>query len=198
MRMARLISGMMLAMTLTGCGFQSIPQAKNDVEAATAEITNQYKRRADLIPNLVETVKGYATHEQDTLTQVTQARANATNTTIDAGNMTPDKLQQFQKAQGELTSALSRLMVVVEKYPDLKADRNFRELQAQLEGTENRITIARQRGIEAIRQFNNLVTVPPTSWTNSILYHYEKMPQWDVSAEEKGKVETAPKVDFKK
>ncbi len=198
MRMARLISGMILAMTLTGCGFQSIPQAKNNVEAATAEIANQYKRRADLIPNLVETVKGYATHEQDTLTQVTQARANATNTTIDAGNLTPDKLQQFQKAQGELTSALSRLMVVVEKYPDLKADRNFRELQAQLEGTENRITIARQRGIEAIRQFNNLVTVPPTSWTNSIIYHYEKMPQWDVSAEEKGKVETAPKVDFKK
>lgn len=198
MQMARLISGMILVLTLTGCGFQSIPQAKNSVEAATAEVANQYKRRADLIPNLVETVKGYATHEQDTLTQVTQARANATNTTIDAGNLTPDKLQQFQKAQGELSSALSRLMVVVEKYPDLKADRNFRELQAQLEGTENRITIARQRGIEAIRQFNNLVTVPPTSWTNSILYHYEKMPQWDVSPEEKGKVETAPKVDFKK
>lgn len=198
MRIARVITGLMLVGTLTGCGFQSIPQAKNNVEAATAEIANQYKRRADLIPNLVETVKGYASHEQDTLTAVTQARAEATNTTIDAGNLTPEKLQQFQKAQGDLSSALSRLMVVVEKYPDLKADRNFRELQAQLEGTENRITIARQRGIQAIQQFNNLVTVPPTSWTNSLLYHYEKMPQWDVSPEEKGKVETAPKVDFKK
>lgn len=198
MRTARVLSGLMLAVTLTGCGFQAIPQAKNNVEAATAEIANQYKRRADLIPNLVETVKGYASHEQETLTAVTQARAEATNTTIDAGNMSPEKLQQFQKAQSDLSSALSRLMVVVEKYPDLKADRNFRELQAQLEGTENRITIARQRGIQAIQEFNNLVTVPPTSWTNSLLYHYEKMPQWDVSPEEKGKVETAPKVDFKK
>lgn len=198
MRTTRILSVFILMFTLSGCGFQSIPQAKNNVEAATAEIANQYKRRADLIPNLVETVKGYASHEKDTLTAVTQARADATNTTIDAANMSPEKMQQFQKAQGELSSALSRLMVVVEKYPDLKADRNFRELQAQLEGTENRITIARQRGIQAIQQFNNLVTVPPTSWTNSILYHYEKMPQWDVSPDEKGKVETAPKVDFNK
>lgn len=192
----RMFAGAVLALTLSGCGFQAIPQAKNHVEAATAEVTNQYKRRMDLIPNLVQTVKGYATHERETLEGVTQARASATAVTIDPTKMTPEDLAKFQAAQGNLSQALGRLMVVAERYPELKADRNFQELQAQLEGTENRITVARQRHIEAIQQFNNLVTVPPTSWMNSIMYHYEKMPQWDVSAEEKGKVESAPAVDF--
>ncbi|PIT98656.1 MAG: LemA family protein [Bdellovibrionales bacterium CG10_big_fil_rev_8_21_14_0_10_45_34] len=165
---------------LTGCGIQSIPQAKNEVEGALAETTNQYKRRADLIPSLVEVVKGYAKHEKETLEGVVEARAKATQMNIDASNVSPDQLQKYQQAQGSLSQALGRLMVVVERYPDLKANQNFRDLQAQLEGTENRITVARNRYIESIKQFNNLVTVPPTSWTNSLIYHHEKMPQWTV------------------
>ena len=163
---------------LAGCGFQSIPQAVNKVEAAVAEVTNQYKRRADLIPNLVQVVKGYASHEKETLSAVIAARASATKITIDPSNATPEQIQAYQSAQGGLSQALGRLMMVSERYPDLKADRQFRELQAQLEGTENRITIARQRHIETIRQFNDLVTVPPTSITNSLLYHHDKMAQW--------------------
>lgn len=182
--------------TLSGCGWQSIPQAKNNVDATTAEIQNQYKRRADLIPNLVQTVKGYAKHEQETLEGVINARAKATSITVDPNHLTPEKMQEFQAAQGQLSQALGRLMVVAERYPELKADQNFRDLQAQLEGTENRITIARQRHIETIKDYNNLVSVPPTSWTNSLVYHYEKLPQWDVSPEEKGKVEKAPSVEF--
>ncbi|OYZ20694.1 MAG: LemA family protein [Bdellovibrio sp. 28-41-41] len=181
---------------LSGCGMQSIPTAKNDVEASLSEVTNQYKRRADLIPNLVATVQGYAKHEKETLEGVTQARAQATQVTIDPSKATPEQIQKYSQAQGQLSSALGRLLMVAEKYPDLKADQNFRDLQAQLEGTENRITIARQRYIESVKQFNNLVTVPPTSWTNSILYHHEKLPQWDVSADEKTKIEKPPEVKF--
>ena len=175
---------------------QSIPQSLNALDASAAEVTNQYKRRADLIPNLVSTVKGYASHEQETLTGVTEARAKATSMTIDPSNASAEQIQQFQAAQGGLSQALGRLMVVSERYPDLKADRNFRELQAQLEGTENRITIARQRHIEAIRQFNDLVTVPPTSLTNSLFYHHEKKPQWALDAAEQKQVEKAPEVAF--
>jgi LemA protein len=181
---------------LTSCGIQSLPSQKNEVDASLAEVTNQYKRRADLVPNLVNTVSGYAKHEKETLEGVIQARAKATQITVDPNNLTPEKLQSFQKAQGELSSALGRLMVVSENYPNLKADTQFRDLQAQLEGTENRITVARNRYIETIKNFNNLVTVPPTSWTNSMIYHFEKLPQWDVSAEEKQKVEKAPEVKF--
>lgn len=181
---------------LSGCGVQSIPKALNQVEATVAEVTNQYKRRADLIPNLVNTVKGYAGHERETLEAVINARANATRVNIDPSNSTPEQIQEFQQAQGGLSQALGRLMVVAERYPDLKADRNFRELQAQLEGTENRITIARQRHIEAIKEFNNLVTVPPTSWTNSLLYHHDKMAQWALDAAEQKAAEKAPEVDF--
>ena len=181
---------------LAGCGVQSIPQTKNAVDASLAEITNQYKRRADLIPNLVETVKGYAKHESSTLEGVVEARAKATQVTIDPSKVKPEDLVKYQQAQGQLSQALGRLMMVTENYPQLKADANFRDLQAQLEGTENRITIARQRYIESIMNFNNLVTVPPTSWTNSILYHHEKMPQWDVTAEEKKTIEKAPDVKF--
>jgi LemA protein len=185
-----------LATSLSGCGIQSIPQAKNATDATLAEVTNQYKRRADLIPNLVQTVKGYAKHESETLEAVINARAKASSVTIDPTNLSPEKLQEFQKAQGDLSQSLGRLMVVVEKYPELKADRNFRELQAQLEGTENRITVARNRHIEAINQFNNVVTVPPYSWTNSLFYHFEKMPQWTVEESEKKAIEKAPDVQF--
>lgn len=183
-------------MFLAGCGVQSIPMAKNDVEAKFAEVSNQYKRRADLIPNLVKVVKGYASHEKETLEAVINARSKATQTTIDPSNIKPEQIQAFMQNQGALTSALSRLMVVVERYPDLKANENFRDLQVQLEGTENRITIARQRYIDSIKSFNDKITVPPESITNMFLYKYEKMPQWDVSAEEKEKIEKAPTVEF--
>ncbi len=191
------LSFLLLCSLVTSCGFQSIPQAKNGVEAAMAETTNQYKRRSDLIPNLVNIVKGYAAHEKDTLTQVTEARAKATSVSIDAASISPEKLKEYMAAQGQLSQALGRLMVVSERYPDLKANENFRDLSAQLEGTENRITIARQRYIESINVFNNLITVPPTSFTNSFYYHFEKMPQWTVDESELKQIETAPKVDFK-
>lgn len=186
-----------LSFAVTSCGLQSIPQSKNAVDAALAEITNQYKRRSDLIPNLVNVVQGYAKHEQGTLTAVTEARAKASSIQVDASSMSPDKLKEYMAAQGQLSAALGRLMVVSEQYPDLKANQNFRDLQVQLEGTENRITIARQRYIESIRVFNDLITVPPTSFTNSLVYHHEKMPQWTVDDAEKKAIETAPKVEFK-
>ena len=195
-RISRGIASTVVLLLLAGCGVQSIPQSLNNVEAALAEVTNQYKRRADLIPNLVNTVKGYASHERETFEAVIAARAKATSTTLDASNLDAGQIQQFQAAQGGLSQALGRLMVVAERYPDLKADRNFRELQAQLEGTENRITVARNRHIEAIQGVNDLVTVPPQRWTNSLFYHHEKMPQWSLDAAETERVEQAPAVAF--
>ena len=183
-----------LAATMVSCGIQSLPRSKNEIEAAWAEVVNQYQRRSDLIPNLVQIVKGYAKHEKETLQAVVEARANATKTTIKIDNLNPETMQKFQQAQGELSSALSRLMVVVEKYPDLKASANFRDLQSQLEGTENRIAIARRRYIESIKMYNNLVTVPPSSFINSLFYHYEKKPQFTVDNVKE--VEKAPEVKF--
>ncbi len=183
-----------LMVFLVSCGFRSIPTAKNEVEAKWAEVINQYKRRSDLVPNLVSTVKGYAAHEKETLTAVVEARAKATKTNLNFDNLNPNSLKQFQAAQGKLSSALSKLMVVVEKYPQLKANQNFLALQSQLEGTENRITVARNRYIESIKGFNNLVTVPPESWTNSIMYKFEKKPQFTVENIEE--VQQAPKVSF--
>jgi LemA protein len=182
--------------SLAGCGVQSIPQSKNNVDAALAEVSNQYKRRLDLIPNLVSTVKGFASHEKSTLEGVVNARAKASQITIDPTKMSVEKIKEFQSAQGELSQALGKLMVLTENYPQLKADQNFRDLQAQLEGTENRITVARQRYIEAIKGFNDLVTVPPTSWTNSIFYHHAKMPQWDLDEAEKATAVKPPEVKF--
>jgi LemA protein len=181
---------------LTGCGVQSIPQTKNEVEASLAEITNQYKRRADLVPNLVSVVKGYASHEKETLEGVVAARAAATQVTIDPSKTSAAELAKFQAAQGQLSQALGKLLMITENYPNLKADAGFRDLQVQLEGTENRITVARQRYIETIKNFNNLITVVPTSWTNSLFFHHEKMPQWDVSPDEKTQIEKAPDVKF--
>jgi LemA protein len=177
---------------LTGCGIQSIPQTLNQVDANMAEVMNQYKRRADLVPNLVQTVKGYAAHERETLQAVIEARAKATSMKVDANNLSPEKLQQYQQAQSGLSQALGRLMVVVEKYPQLKANQNFLALQKQLEGTENRITIARRRYIESVRDFNNLVTVFPTNITNNIFFNHEKKPQFTATAEE----QATPKVEF--
>jgi LemA protein len=182
------------ALALTaGCGFQSIPRSENAVTAAWAEVENQYQRRADLVPNLVETVKGYASHERETLEAVINARAQATQVRLSADQLTPENLKKFEQAQGALQSALGRLLAVAENYPNLKANENFRDLQAQLEGTENRIGIARRRYIESVQQFNNLVTVPPTSWTNAIMY--KKQPKAQFTATTAG-AEKAPAVKF--
>ncbi|MFV0345784.1 MAG: LemA family protein [Bacteroidales bacterium] len=141
----------------SSCGYNKMTELKEGVNGSWAQVENVYQRRADLIPNLVNTVKGYAAHEQETLTGVVEARSKATSTTIDANNLSPESLQQFQQAQDGLSSALSRLMVVVEKYPDLKANQNFSDLQAQLEGTENRITVERKNFNDATRVYNTYI-----------------------------------------
>lgn len=179
---------------LSSCGIQSIPRANNEVEAGWSEVVNQYKRREDLVPNLVNVVKGYAKHENQTLLAVTEARTKATQVNIDPSKLTPEAMTQFQNAQGALSQSLSKLLVVVEKYPDLKANENFRDLQAQLEGTENRITTARRRYIESVKEFNNLVTVFPYSLTNSIFFKFDKKPQFTV--ENATEIQKAPEVKF--
>ncbi len=163
---ATLLLLMMLPL-LSACGFNTIPTAEEKAKAAWSEVLNQYQRRADLIPNLVETVKAYAAHERETLEAVVEARAQATQVTISADSLTdPEAFQKFQESQAELTGALSRLLAVVESYPDLKASQNFLALQAQLEGTENRIAVARRDYIEAVRQYNTtLRTFPSIIWT---------------------------------
>lgn len=192
MKSMHLFSLLFLSLFITSCGLQSIPQANNAVEGAWAEVQNQYKRRSDLIPNLVQTVKGYASHEKETLEGVISARAKATSVQVDPSKITPEKLQEFQNAQGQLSQALGRLMVVSERYPDLKANQNFQGLQAQLEGTENRIAIARRRYIESVQEFNNLVTVFPTSLTNSLIHHMDKKPQFTATETE----QATPEVKF--
>lgn len=177
----------------TGCGVQSIPRALNQVEAAQAEVSNQYKRRADLIPNLVEVVKGYAAHEKETLTAVTEARARATSIQVSLDDA--ESLARYQQAQTGLSQALGRLLALSENYPDLKANQNFRDLQVQLEGTENRITVARGRAIDSIRAFNDLVTVFPTSLTNSLFFHHSPLPQYGADMDKEA-LEKAPDVKF--
>ncbi|HTP53239.1 MAG TPA: LemA family protein [Anaeromyxobacteraceae bacterium] len=193
MTRARWAAGAAVALLFVGCGFQSIPQAENAVTGAWAEVENQYQRRADLVPNLVEVVKGYAAHERETLEAVTSARARATQVQLKADDLTPEKLKQFEQAQGALQSALGRLLAISENYPQLKANEQFRDLQAQLEGTENRIAIARRRYIQAVQEFNNLVTVPPTSFTNSLFYKKQPKPQFTATTPG---AEQAPKVKF--
>jgi LemA protein len=161
----------LLAGAVSGCGVNDIPTYDEAVKAAWSQVDNQYKRRADLIPNLVEVVKGYARQEQETLTAVVEARAKATQTQIPSDILSnPEAFQQFQQNQGALTQALSRLMVVVERYPDLKSNQNFLSLQAQLEGTENRIAVARRDYIQAVQVYNTeLRTFPGRIWA-AILY----------------------------
>ena len=190
--MIKTLSLILCSIFLTSCGMQSIPTAKNEVEANLAEVQNQYKRRADLIPSLVKVVRSYAKHEKETLKAVIEARSQATKTTLKVDNLNPQKLKQFSKAQAGLSSALSRLMAVSERYPNLKANQNFRDLQRQLEGTENRITVARNRYIQAIKQFNNLITVPPESWFNALFLKHEKMPQFTV--ERPDELENPPEI----
>ncbi len=189
----RTVFAVAAALLLGGCGYQSIPRAENAVTAAWAEVENQYQRRSDLVPNLVEAVKGYAAHEKETLEGVMEARAKATSVQISATELTPEKLKAFDAAQGQLRGALGRLLAVAENYPQLKANENFRDLQAQLEGTENRIAIARRRYIEGVQAFNDLVTVPPTSWTNSMFYKKPPKAQFAATTPDAA---TAPKVKF--
>lgn len=179
---------------LSGCGYNSLQGLDEDVKASWSEVQNQYQRRADLIPNLVSVVKGYAKHEQETLEKVVQARADATKTTLDVSKLSDTQaFERFQQAQGQLSSALSRLMVVVEKYPDLKANENFRDLQAQLEGTENRITVARNRYIQQVAEYNKGVRYFPTNLTAKFLLHLE--PRETFTATTAG-AEKAPEVKF--
>nr|WP_205742746.1 LemA family protein [Halomonas niordiana] len=158
-------------MLLSGCGVNNLPTYDEQVKSAWSQVENQYQRRADLIPNLVETVKGYARQEQETLTAVIEARSKATSIQVDESILNnPEKLQQFQQAQGELSSALSRLMAVSERYPDLKSNQNFLALQSQLEGTENRIAVARRDFIAAVERYNTEIRTFPGRLWHSVLY----------------------------
>lgn len=183
-------------LALGGCGYNELQRGDEGVKAAWSEVINQYQRRADLIPNLVNTVKGYAQQEQEVLTRVTEARARVGQVQVSPDTINdPAALQRFQQAQGELSSALSRLLVVVERYPELKSDQNFRELQAQLEGTENRIAVARNRYIKAVQDYNLVVRQFPTNLT-AMVFGYKVKPNFAVENERE--IQTAPKVDFGK
>jgi len=178
---------------LSGCGYNKLQGLDEEVKGAWAEVQNQYQRRADLVPNLVETVKGAAKFEQDTLTQVIQARSQATSIKLDAKDLSdPQALQRFEQAQRGLSSALSRLLVTVERYPELKANQNYRDLQAQLEGTENRIAVARKRYIESVAEYNKAVRFFPTNLTARYLLGLEARATF--TADEKAA--TPPAVKF--
>jgi len=184
------------AAVLAGCGYNEIQHKDEGVKAAWSEVTNQYQRRADLVPNLVATVKGYAQQEQEVLTRVTEARARVGQMQVTPETLNdPAALQRFQQAQGDLTGALSRLLVVVERYPELKSDQNFRDLQAQLEGTENRIAVARNRYIKSVQEYNVLVREFPVNLT-AMAFGYKTKPNFTVENERE--ISTAPKVDFGK
>ncbi|HCN44336.1 MAG TPA: hypothetical protein DIT18_00675 [Pseudomonas sp.] len=185
----------LLASLLSGCGINNIPSYDEQVKAAWGQVQNQYQRRADLIPNLVETVKGYARHEQDTLTAVIEARAKATSIQVDASTLDdPEKLKQFQAAQGQLTGALSRLMVVAEQYPNLKADQNFLALQSQLEGTENRIAVARKDFIAAVQKYNTEIRTFPGRIWHSLMY--SDLPLRESFEATSANADKAPEVKF--
>jgi LemA protein len=183
-----------LLASLAGCGINTIPTYDEQAKAAWSQVLNQYQRRADLIPNLVETVKGYAAHEREVLTEVVEARARATQMTIPEDILTdPEAFQRFQEAQGELGAALSRLIAITENYPDLKANQNFLALQSQLEGTENRIAVARRDYIEAVRRYNTELRTIPGRWWAALLYpEAEPMQNFTVAEE----TTRAPEVDF--
>jgi LemA protein len=195
-KLLKWFAAVLLVSSLSACGYNDFQSKDEQVKAAWSEVVNQYQRRADLIPNLVNTVKGYASHEKDTLESVTRARAAATSFQITPEVLNnPQAFQKFQQVQGELSSALSRLMAVSENYPNLKADANFRDLQSQLEGTENRITVARQRYIAAVQQYNVLARSFPTNLTAK-MFGYEVKPSFMVENEKA--ISTAPKVEFGK
>jgi LemA protein len=185
-----------LASMLSACGYNDFQTKDEAVKAAWSEVVNQYQRRADLIPNLVNTVKGYAKHERETLEAVTRARAAATSIQVTPEVLNdPQAFNRFQQAQGELTQALSRLMAISENYPQLKADTSFRDLQSQLEGTENRITVARQRYIAAVQEYNVLARSFPTNLTAK-MFGYPVKPSFTVENEKA--ISTPPAVNFDK
>lgn len=190
-RLFSLVIGIACMASLSSCNYNSLVDKQQTVDQSWAEVENQYQRRADLIPNLVATVKGYAAHEENTLTEVTEARSKATSINISAENLNEETLAQFQEAQNQLTGALKSLLAVSEAYPDLKANENFRDLQVQLEGTENRISVARGRYTEAVKDYNTSIKKFPTTiyagW-----FGFTPKPQFKAAPG----AETAPKVEF--
>ena len=184
----------LLAGLLSGCGYNTIQQQDEDVKAQWSEVLNQYQRRADLVPNLVATVKGFAAQEERVLTEVTNARSRVGQMNISAEQAAdPDTLKKFQSAQGELSGALSRLLVVSENYPELKSNENFRDLQVQLEGTENRVTVARNRYIQSVQAYNTHIRKFPVNLT-AMLFGYETKANFSV--ENEAAISKAPTVEF--
>jgi LemA protein len=184
----------LITLSLTGCGYNTLQRNDEQIKASWSEVVNQYQRRADLVPNLVNTVKGYATHEEEVLTRVTQARAAATSMQVTPEVLNdPAAFAKFQAAQGALSGALSRLLAVSENYPQLKADANFRDLQAQLEGTENRITVARNRYITSVQEFNVTVRSFPSNLT-AMAFGYKPKPNFTLENEKE--IAKPPKVEF--
>lgn len=186
----------LLGLLLTGCGYNDFQRLDEQSKSAWSEVLNQYQRRADLVPNIVATVKGEAAFEQDTLTKVVEARAKATSIQVTPETLNdPAAFRKFQAAQGELGGALSRLMVVSERYPDLKANQGFRDLRVQLEGTENRITVARNRYIQTVQEYNVLARSFPSNLT-AMVFSYQVKPNFSVQNE--AQISTPPVVDFNK
>jgi LemA protein len=188
------LAAVLLGLTVSACGYNTIPTLEEQAKAKWADVQNNYQRRADLIPNLVATVQGYAKQEKDVLTSVIEARAKATQVKIDASELTdPDKLKQFQDAQNQLSGALGRLLAVSENYPDLKSNQNFLALQSQLEGTENRIAVARRDYIEAVRAYNTeLRTFPGVLWASTIFRSNKPMAEFAAN----DNAQTPPQVKF--
>ncbi len=185
---------LVLVLSLSSCGYNAFQSLDEEAKASWAEVLNQYQRRADLVPNLVETVKGYAAHEQEVLTDVANARSKVGSMQVTPELLNdPEAFARFQAAQGQLTGALSRLMAVAENYPNLKADQGFRDLQAQLEGTENRVTVARNRYITTIKDYNVAVRSFPNNLT-AMMFGYKTKPSFTVENEKA--ISVTPKVDF--
>ncbi len=185
---------LLLMLGLSGCGYNAFQTLDEETKASWSEVLNQYQRRADLVPNLVATVKGYAEHEEKVLTEVADARSKVGSMQVTPEVLNdPEAFAKFQAAQGQLTSALSRLMAVAENYPNLKADQGFRDLQAQLEGTENRVTVARNRYIESVKQYNISVRSFPNNLT-AMVFGYKAKPSFTVENEKA--ISSAPKVEF--
>lgn len=190
-RIMRLALILICALTLSSCGYNSMVEKEEAVNTAWSNVENQYQRRADLIPNLVNTVKGYASHEQETLESVVNARSKATQITLNADELTPEKLKAYQAAQGEVGSALSRLLAVTENYPELKANENFQELQAQLEGTENRISVERRNFNQATQDYNTYIRKFPNNLFAG-MFGFDKKPYFEAEAGS----QKAPEVKF--
>ena len=194
--LATFLAALALTLGLSGCGYNDFQRLDEQTKAAWSEVLNQYQRRADLVPNIVASVKGEAAFEQETLTKVIEARAKATSIQVTPETLNnPEAFNQFQQAQGELSSALSRLMVVSERYPQLQANQGFRDLRVTLEGTENRITVARNRYIEAVQQYNVLARSFPSNLT-AMVFSYAPKPNFSVQNE--AQISAPPTVDFSK